>query len=103
MENMTNFIEKELSLNVNGEKTTLDRKWKWDHLGFSLTYHKESKIRIAQKSVQKMKHRNRELIGRPPLDLDGKSNQKTESVPNGLQMIIWKQWKKPKTKVKKHI
>lgn len=61
MENMTNFIEKGLALKVNREKMALDRSWKRDYLGFSFTYHKEPKIRIARKSIRKMKHRIRKL------------------------------------------
>ncbi|MEK4873479.1 group II intron reverse transcriptase/maturase [Bacillus sp. FSL W8-0102] len=127
MENMTNFIEKELSLKVNREKTALDRPWKRDYLGFSFTYHKEPKIRIARKSIQKMKQRIRELTSRShSISMEERIKRLNQYlmgwcgyfsladtptifknldkwIRRRLRMMIWKQWKKPKTKVKKLI
>jgi RNA-directed DNA polymerase len=127
MENMTNFIEKGLALKVNREKTALDRPWKRDYLGFSFTYHKEPKIRIARKSIRKMKHRIRKLTSRShSISMEERIKRLNQYlmgwcgyfsladtptvfknldkwIRRRLRMIIWKQWKKPKTKIKKLI
>ncbi|WP_302466769.1 group II intron maturase-specific domain-containing protein, partial [Weizmannia acidilactici] len=104
------------------EKTALDRPWKRDYLGFSFTANKEPKVRIAHKSIKKMKQKIREITGRSkaiPMEAwIQKLNQylmgwcgyfalaDTPSVfqrldawiRRRLRMILWKQWKKPKTK-----
>ncbi|WP_018663015.1 group II intron reverse transcriptase/maturase [Heyndrickxia acidiproducens] len=124
MEGITKFIESKLLLKVNREKTAFDRPWKRDYLGFSFTANKEPKVRIARKSIKKMKQRIRKITGRSkamPMKIRiQKLNQylvgwcgyfalaDTPSVfqrldawiRRRLRMIMWKQWKKTKTKIR---
>lgn len=127
MRSVTSFIEGKLKLKVNPTKSAVDRPWKRKFLGFSFTFHKEPKVRIAKESIKRMKNKIREITSRrKPHPMDHriqKLNQylmgwcgyfalaDTPSVfrdfdswiRRRLRMCMWKNWKKPSTKVRKLI
>jgi RNA-directed DNA polymerase len=127
MAGIVSFIETKLKLKVNMEKSAVDRPWKRKFLGFSFTSTREPKIRISKESIKRVKQKIRELTSRKaPIPMDiriGKLNQyligwygyyalaDTPSnfknldqwIRRRLRMCLWKQWKKPKTKVRKLI
>lgn len=127
MNSVTSFVEDRLKLKVNLNKSAVDRPWKRKFLGFSFTNGKEPKVRIAKESVKRMKNKIREITSRKkPYPMEyriKKLNQylmgwcgyfalaDTPSVfrdidkwiRRRLRMCMWKNWKKPKTKVRKLI
>jgi group II intron reverse transcriptase/maturase len=127
MDSLTSFIEDKLKLKVNRTKSAVDRPWKRKFLGFSFTYHREPKVRIAKESVKRMKDKVRDITSRKkPYPMDyriEKLNQylmgwcgyfaladtpsvfkKFDSwIRRRLRMCVWKNWKKPRTKVRKLI
>ena len=124
MANIQRFIEGKLRLKVNEKKSAVDRPWKRKFLGFSFTYHKEPKVRIAKESLKRMKNKVREITSRKmPYPMEyriQKLNQylmgwcgyfalaDTKSIfleldkwiRRRLRMCLWKNWKKPKTKIR---
>lgn len=127
MSSVTRFIEGKLKLKVNLNKSAVDRPWKRKFLGFSFTNGKEPKVRIAKESVKRMKNKIREITSRKkPYSMDyriKKLNQylmgwcgyfalaDTPSnfrnfdswIRRRLRMCSWKDWKLPRTKVRKLI
>ena len=65
MASITRFIEGELKLKVNKDKSTVDRPWKLKFLGFSF-YHKKDEmgIRVHPKPVKKFKDKLKIVTGR---------------------------------------
>jgi RNA-directed DNA polymerase len=61
MKSVGRFIEGKLKLRINAQKSAAARPWDRKILGFSFTRAKESKKRIATKSLEKFKDRIREL------------------------------------------
>lgn len=62
LESVTNFVEKQLKLRVNREKSAVRRPMRFDILGYS--YYKSTKVwalRIASKSYRKLKVKIREI------------------------------------------
>ena len=124
MASIQRFIEEKLRLKVNIKKSAVDRPWKRKFLGFSFTSAKEPKIRIAKESIKRMKEKVREITSRKmPYPMEyriAKLNQyligwcgyfalaDTKSVfkeldgwiRRRLRMCLWKNWKKPKTKIR---
>jgi RNA-directed DNA polymerase len=124
-ESVTAFIENRLKLKVNQTKSAVDRPWKRKFLGFSFTVNKDPKVRIAPQSMKKVKTRIREITSRrKSISMEQRIRElnqyltgwggyfmlaDTPSVFQGLdewirrrlRMCLWKQWKKPKTKVKR--
>ena len=124
---ITTFIEKKLKLKVNEEKSAVDRPWKRKFLGFSFTSNRIPKIRIAKESIKRAKSRIKELTSRSkPIPMDMRIEkineylvgwcgyfaladtptpfkQLDETVRRRLRMCLWKQWKLPKTKIKRLI
>ncbi|MEK5388838.1 group II intron reverse transcriptase/maturase [Margalitia sp. FSL K6-0131] len=124
---ITTFIEKKLKLKVNEEKSAVDRPWKRKFLGFSFTSNRNPKIRIAKESIKRAKSRIKELTSRSkpiPLELRIEKlneylvgwcgyfaladtptpfKQLDEHIRRRLRMCLWKQWKLPKTKIKRLI
>jgi RNA-directed DNA polymerase len=122
---VTQFIETKLKLKVNQAKSAVDRPWKRKFLGFSFSVNKEPKVRIAKQSLQKAQAKIREITSRrKSMKMDERIKElnqyligwcgyfslaDTPSVFQGmdewirrrLRMCLWKQWKKPKTKVKR--
>ena len=125
MNSITNFIEVKLKLKVNREKSAVDRPWKRKFLGFSFTVNKEPKVRISKESIKRLKSKIRELTSRSkpiPMeirikklnqyltgwcgyfalaDTPSKFKEFDEWIRRRLRMIEWKQWKTPKTRVRK--
>jgi RNA-directed DNA polymerase len=64
MASIQRFIEGKLRLKVNEKKSAVDRPWKRKFLGFSFTFHKEPKVRIAKESLKRMKNKVREITSR---------------------------------------
>ncbi len=122
---ITAFIENRLKLKINQDKSAVDRPWKRKFLGFSFTMNKDPKVRIASQSMKKVKMRIREITSRKkPLSMEQRIKelnqyltgwggyfvladtpsvfQELDSwIRRRLRMCLWKQWKKPKTKVKR--
>lgn len=127
MTSVTTFIEGKLKLRVNKDKSAVDRPWKRKFLGFSFTSQMDPKIRIAKESMKKVKQRIREFTSRSkPIPIEVRIEQLNqyligwagyfsladtpsvfisldEWIRRRLRMCLWKQWKKPQTKVKRLI
>ncbi len=56
------FLEDTLHLRVNAHKSAVARPWERKFLGFSVTAQRESRLRIAKQSVQRLRQRVRELL-----------------------------------------
>ena len=125
MNSITCFIEQKLKLKVNRGKSAVDRPWKRKFLGFSFTFNKKPKVRIANESIKRLKAKIRELTSRSksiPMevrieklnqyltgwcgyfalaDTPSKFKEFDEWIRRRLRMIEWKQWKNPRTRVRK--
>ena len=56
------FLEGALKLRVNTEKSAVARPWERKFLGFSVTKHRENRLRIAPASVQRLMQKVRDLM-----------------------------------------
>lgn len=125
MSGVRTFLEGALKLRINTEKSAVGRPWERKFLGYSVTVHRESRLRIAPVSVQRLMQRVRDLMrtgrGRSlvhtieeinPL-LRGWINyfRLTESkgvleevdgwVRRRLRCLLWRQWKRRYTRARK--
>jgi RNA-directed DNA polymerase len=64
MESITNFISRKLKLKVNRDKSAVARPGERKFLGFSFTWGRSIRRRIAPKAIQRFKQRVRELTRR---------------------------------------
>lgn len=127
MISITTYIERTLKLKVNKEKSAVDRPWKRKFLGFSFSFHKEPKVRIAKESMKRFKKKVKEMTSRSkpyPMeqrvamlnqymmgwcgyfaltDTPSKFKELDQWIRRRLRMCEWKQWKQPKTRVRKLI
>jgi group II intron reverse transcriptase/maturase len=124
---VTDFVESRLKLKVNQEKSAVDRPWKRKFLGFSFTWNKVPKIRVAKESVKRVKQKIREITSRRKpfsteeriellnryltgwcgyfalADTPSLFKQLDQWIRSRLRMCTWKQWKKIRTKIRKLI
>lgn len=118
MESITDFITNKLKLQVNRAKSAVDRPSKRKFLGFSFTWGRDIKRRIAPKAIQRYKQRIRALTRRTKgIGIETMVDQlatylrgwrgyfgrcQTPSVlldleqwtRRRLRSVIWKQWKR---------
>ena len=121
---MERFLAYRLRLRVNREKSAVDRPWKRTFLGYSMTWHKRPRLKVASSSVNRLKRvlknafrqgRGRNLgkfIESLKLTLRGWINYFRLSEVKGifeeldgwirrkLRCIIWRQWKRSHTRAK---
>ena len=71
MASVTRFLTERLRLTVNAAKSAVDRPWNRSFLGYSMTSHMKPRLKLAAKSAVR------------------------------LRGILWRQWKRPWTRVKK--
>jgi RNA-directed DNA polymerase len=126
-QSITTYIEGKLKLKVNQEKSAVDRPWKRKFLGFSFTQHLDPKVRIAKQSLQRVKQKIRHITSRRrPISLPDRIEELNEYlmgwmgyfalvdtpsvfltldqwIRRRLRMCLWKEWKLPRTKVKRLI
>ena len=123
MKSITNFIEKDLKLKVNKEKSKVDRPWKLKYLGYTFYTKKgEMGIRVHQVSIKKLKGKLKSITGRSNAmsmelravklkqlivgwigyfklaDMKSTLRELDEWLRRRLRLCYWKQWKKIKTK-----
>lgn len=123
-QSITRYLEKKLRLKVNEGKSAVDRPWKRKFLGFSFYKQKAIKVRIAPKSLKRLKDRIREITN-PTWSISmneriQRLNQyltgwigyyalaDTPSVLEGLEewirrrlrLCLWLQWKRVRTRIR---
>ena len=122
MESVTHFITHRLKLKVNQAKSAVARPWQRKFLGFSFTYEREPRRRIAPKAIDRFKERIRELTHRTRgvslaqivkevttylrgwLAYFGDCQtpsvlQRLETwLRRRLRSVVWKQWKRGRTR-----
>lgn len=126
LKSVTRWLEERLKLRVNRCKSAVGRPWKRKFLGYSVTNHKKTKLRVAQESVKRFKAkvkatirqgkgRNIERYIRESLNpifrgwvtyfraIETKSTLKVLDgwIRRRLRNILWRQWKRPRTRRKK--
>jgi RNA-directed DNA polymerase len=124
MSTVRRFIEGRLGLHINEEKSAVDRPRNRKFLGFSFYRNKGLKIRVAQKSLERLKKRVREITSRSngwsmEMRIDALCKffrgwvgyyrlAQTPSVYerldgwtlHRLRLCLWKQWKRPRTRLR---
>lgn len=123
MESITRFIEKDLKLKVNREKSKVDRPWKLKYLGYTFYPKKgEMGIRVHPSSIKKLKVKLKSITGRSnamSMEMRALKIKQTilgwveyfklakmkntlkeldEWLRRRIRMCYWKQWKRIKTK-----
>jgi RNA-directed DNA polymerase len=124
MESITAFLEKRLKLKVNATKSAVGRPWKRKFLGYSMTEQMKPRLKVAEKSVERLKDKLREkfrqgrgrnikrVIEELNTVLRGWSQYfKLAEVKNifeeldqwirrKIRSILWRQWKRVYTRAK---
>jgi len=119
------FLWKRLRLRVNRDKSAVDRPWKRKFLGYTVTMHRAAKLKPAPQSVKRVKAALRDFfrrsrgrnLGRVCEELSRKlrgwlayyrmSQVKASFemldmwIRRKLRAILWRQWKRPRTRLKK--
>lgn len=125
MVSITNYLSERLKLKVNQAKSAVDRPWKRTFLSYSMTWHRKPRLTVAKKAVHRLKANLKEIfrrgrgknikstIGETTPKIRGWINYFRYSEVKGmfdeldgwlrrkLRCILWRQWKRPKTREKK--
>lgn len=124
LESVMVFVEGKLKLKVNRDKSAVDRPWNRKFLGFSFLVNKEATIRLAPKTLERCKDKIRDITSRTRSvtmaqriaelnrylqgwigyfhlsSAKGHCQRLDEWIRRRLRMCLWKQWKKPKTRLR---
>ena len=90
MGSMTRFITTKLKLKVNEQKSAVARPWERKFLGFSFTWHREPKRRIAPKAVLRFKEKVRERTRRTRGVSTQRDGQGADPLSAGLARLLRK-------------
>jgi RNA-directed DNA polymerase len=125
LESIESFLWKQLRLKVNRDKSAVDRPWKRKFLGYTMTAHRQPKLRVAPESVKRFRDKVRELAcqgrGRSlgwmverlePLirgwvayfrmaEVKAAFEELDQWLRRRLRCILWRQWKRPHTRAKR--
>jgi len=64
MKSLSHFLERRLRLQVNAEKSAVARPWARKFLGYSMTWQRQARLKVATTSVQRIKEKLREIFRR---------------------------------------
>jgi len=125
MSGIRGFLEGTLKLRINAEKSAVARPWDRKFLGYSVTAHRESRLKIAAASVQRLRQKLRERmrsgrgrsLGHTIEDLNpllrgwinyfrltqtkGVLEELDSWLRRRLRCLLWRQWKRPATRTRK--
>lgn len=124
LDSIGKFLNHRLRLRVNREKSAVDRPWKRKFLGYSMTWHKRPRLKVAQSSVNRLKIKLKEAFRRgrgrnlgkfiesltPTLrgwinyfrlsEIKGLFEELDGWIRRRLRCVIWRQWKRMYTRAK---
>lgn len=127
MESLMRFLEIRLKLKVNLAKSAVARPWNRKFLGYSVTNHFKPKLKTAPEAVKRFKAKLREIFRRGRgrniqkviteinevivgwmnyfrlAGIKGIFEELDSWIRRKLRCILWRQWKKPRTRAKKLI
>jgi RNA-directed DNA polymerase len=127
MASLTRFLKGRLKLTVNPKKSAVDRPWRRKFLGFSVTAHRECRVRVAPQAVERFKDAMREkfregrgrnlrafleslkpkLRGWASYFSVAETRKVFEDLDQWLRRKLrcmeWRKWKKPRTRLRKLI
>ena len=119
---VSRFLEKRLRLQVNQAKSAVARPWKRSFLGYTVTPHRQPRLKVAPRSVQRLRQKAKALmrqgrgrrLDRVCADLyrvlirwlnyfslaEVRSTFETLDgwFRRRLRAILWRQWKRPDTR-----
>ena len=123
---LTRFLEQKLRLKVNHNKSAVARPWKRIFLGYSFSWHKQPKIRIPKETTQRFRSKAKQLFRRgrgsnlarfieeqlnPFIigwinyfklsEFKGFAEELDGWIRRRLRLIIWRQWKRPSSRLKR--
>jgi RNA-directed DNA polymerase len=125
MASLERFLTKRLRLKVNRDKSAVARPWQRKFLGYSVTSHLKPKLKVAPESLKRLKGKLRPVWRRgrgrtlastiaelnPVLrgwvayyrmvEVKGSLEAVDAWVRRKLRAVLWRQWKKPGTRLKK--
>src|SRR6266403_991210 len=118
-ESITKFLERRLRLKVNEEKSAVGRPWERKFLGYTMTWNREPRLKVADNSVKWLKMKLREILRRgrgrnigrqieeelTPLlrgwmnyfrlaEVKGIFEELDSWIRRKLRCVIWRQWKR---------
>lgn len=124
MASLTEFLFNRLKLTVNRSKSAVGRPWERVYLGYSMTFHRQPRLKVAEKSVKRLKASIRELFRRgrgwrlnrligelnPKLrgwisyfrltEVKGAIEELDGWLRRKLRCILWRQWKRCPTRAR---
>ena len=127
MASVERFLWKRLRLRINRDKSAVDRPWKRKFLGYSVTWHRKPKLKVAPESVKRLKAKLRVLFRRGRGRNLARVCEELSIVLRGwvayfrlcevnasfevldgwirrkLRAIIWRQWRRPRTRLKEPV
>jgi RNA-directed DNA polymerase len=125
MASLSRFLSGRLKLTVNAAKSAVGRPWNRDFLGYSMTAHAKPRLRVATKSVARVRSQLKERLRR------GRGHSVVRTIANlapllrgwivyfrlaqargifedldgwmrrRLRCILWRQWKRPWTRARR--
>jgi len=127
MAGITAFLEQRLKLKVNANKSAVARPWQRKFLGYSVTWHKKPKLKIALSSRQRFAEKIRQTLRGARGQSLGQVLDQLNPVLRGwvsyfrlteergvleeldgwirrrLRTLLWRQWKRPFTRAQQLI
>jgi group II intron reverse transcriptase/maturase len=121
---ITAFLERRLKLRVNADKSAVARPWQRKFLGYSMTWHRKPKLRIAESSRQRFAEKVRKTLragrGRSlkrviedlnPLlrgwvsyfrltEVKGVLEELDGWIRHKLRTLLWRRWKRNHTRAR---
>ena len=125
MASLERFLGKRLRLLVNREKSAVARPWGRKFLGYSVTVHRETQLKVAPQSIQRLKAKLQRVFHQGRGRNVGQVLRELGPVIRGwvayfrlsevkagfevldewlrrkLRCILWRQWKRPRTRAAK--
>jgi RNA-directed DNA polymerase len=124
MSSVTRFLSERLRLKVNVEKSAVARPWERKFLGYSMTWHKQPRLKVAPESIRRLKAKVRTIFregrGRslPQVikdlnqllrgwisyfrlaEVKGVLEELDSWLRRKLRCLLWRHWKRSRTRMK---
>lgn len=125
MASITRWLEVRLKIKVNRNKSAVNRPWMRKFLGYSMTYHRQPRIKVAEASIERLKGKPRDLFRRGRgsnlarfideelwsalrrwanyfqlADVNGVFEEIDGWLRRKLRCILWRRWKRSYTRAK---